>query len=185
MYILLVGIIVVIIVVIILYFYYNNTIENYVDIKKKVYDNLQDDQVIISFQFNCVWSIYLNDKLIKNGVNTQDNIYTQLINNVSDNGKIRIIVNATGAKGGFIGSIITNNKTIVTNKQNFKIKGQQIIPGNSDFETYSGGKYMGCYQDSLKHDTLSHKIGDNISIEKCHQHAIEKEMPFYGLQNGE
>lgn len=162
-------ILVIIILLLIITLYYNKTVlENFITYKK----------TNITLQINGKWNIYHNDRFIKNGFNTGDKTISININNVQmyDIIKIRVFSNP----GGLIGYINVDDIKYPTNKKNFIITGQ--YQNSPKMDTYSGGKYMGCFKDHFKR-SLPKFVG-NMSIQKCHTQAVKQKQMYYALQSG-
>lgn len=148
----------------------------------------------IIFQTEGNWWIYHNSKYIRSGGPTGTDVISLDINNVKSDDKLQFRIGATG-KGGLIGQIIIGDRTIVTNASNFKITGQQIrvnpgdrkssvgYPASDYLPEYSGGKYMGCFQDGNPR-ALPTSSGENVTIADCHQRAVDGNYPYYGIQYG-
>jgi hypothetical protein len=124
-------------------------------------------------------SIYQNKRLLKKITS-----YYKLITMIHYYDKIIIIANNESGIGGFTGTFIINGKTYPFIKNTFKLKGRKTNNKDTLFSSFSGGKYLGCFQDNINNRTLPNLINGRFDISECHNEAVKEGSPYYGLQNG-
>ena len=148
----------------------------------------------VTFQTDGYWKIYHNDTYVSGGNPTGGGTATAKIEGVRDYHKLKFQIGG-GGLGGLVAQIKIGDRVVVTNSTDFKITGQQItvnpgersnsvgFPARDYLPEFSGGKYQGCFQDGDPR-ALPHYQGENFSLQKCHQAAVDNDYPYYGIQYG-
>ena len=167
-----IQVLVIIIVIIMIYWISNLCIERMCDYRVNLKLKLQTES-------KSVLKVYHNKSL--SGTVRGGKMKIINIENINYYDRIYFIVDNQGGKGGFIGEVdCSDGQKFYTNKEIFKLIGLKTNSKNSLFPEYSGGKYLGCYQNS--NEGLSYKNRVN-SVFDCHQKTVDEQYPFYGLQS--
>lgn len=147
------------------------------------------NKLSIKLQILANWVILHNNKVIANGNNTTNSTVDLSLKNIKLYDKIKIRISPENNKGAFIGQFTLDNTTYLTNDKNFKIVGQYVGNDHHGLGSFSGGKYLGCYNDISSKSSKSSKAlatykSDIKTISDCHQGAVVNKQIYYAMQNG-
>lgn len=147
--------------------------------------SIPTSEATLTLMINGNWTIYVDEKRIAGGGPTNQGVTKQTLT-LRPYSKVRVVLDAAGIAGGMRGQIKVGDAIFVTNASNWKIKGQQINPGKTHYQPFSGGKYIGCFQDNSSRalPTYVGTVSGSTPIQKCHQAAIDRKAPYYALQAG-